>query len=92
MRLLPLLRRAVAVAGLAVDAYIHFTLAHRYDPVAANISQGTLFRIEGAAAIVALLLVVVWRHRAGDAFAWLTAAAGLAVQMTPPDWRPTHPA
>ena len=71
--------RGLASAGLAVDAGIHLKLAHRYTPVASStISEGMLFRLEAIAAIVALLLVVFWRHRAGDAFAWLTAAAGLA--------------
>ncbi|WP_205380437.1 hypothetical protein [Streptomyces sp. MBT27] len=70
--------RGAAAAGLAVDAYVHLELAHRYSPIASSIlSEGALFRIE-AAAIFAALLVVFWRHRAGDAFAWLTAAAGLA--------------
>ena len=71
--------RTVAAAGLAVDAYVHLKLAHRYDPITSSvISQGTLFRIEAVAAIVAIALVLLWRRRAGDAFAWLTAAAGFA--------------
>lgn len=79
MTVLSLALRGVAAAGLAVDAYVHLNLAHHYDPVASSvISQGTLFRIEAAAAILAALLVLFWRHRPGDAFAWLTAAAGLA--------------
>ncbi|ACU72851.1 integral membrane protein [Catenulispora acidiphila DSM 44928] len=79
MPFLPIVLRAVAAAGLAVDAGIHLNLAHRYDPVTSSvISQGTLFRIEAAAAIAAAVLVVLWRRRPGDAFAWLTAAAGLA--------------
>ncbi|WP_194892414.1 hypothetical protein [Catenulispora pinisilvae] len=79
MTAITIVLRGVAAVGLAVDAYVHLHLAHRYDPIASSvISQGTLFRIEAAAAILALLLVVLWRHRAADAFAWLTAAAGLA--------------
>lgn len=79
MTVLSLALRGVAAAGLAVDAYVHLNLAHRYDPVASSvISQGTLFRIEAAAAILAIVLVLLWRRRPGDAFAWLTAAAGLA--------------
>jgi hypothetical protein len=75
----PIVLRGAAAAGLAVDAYIHLKLAHQYSPVTSSfISEGTLFRIEGAAAIIAALLVLFWRHRAGDLFAWLTAAAGLA--------------
>jgi len=79
MTVIPVALRAVAAAGLVVDAYIHLKLAHRYDPISSSvISQGTLFRIEAGAAILAAVLVVLWRRRAGDAFAWLTAAAGLA--------------
>ncbi len=78
MARIPFVMRGAAAAGLAVDAYVHLELAHRYSPIASSIlSEGALFRIE-AAAIFAALLVVFWRHRAGDAFAWLTAAAGLA--------------
>ncbi|MGW8730680.1 hypothetical protein ACWGNF_32155 [Streptomyces sp. NPDC055808] len=79
MARIPFVMRGAASAGLAVDAYVHLDLAHRYSPIASSIlSEGALFRIEAAAAIFAALLVVFWRHRAGDAFAWLTAAAGLA--------------
>lgn len=79
MTLLPAVLRGVAAIGLALDAAIHLKLAHRYDLVASStVSQGTLFRLEAVAAIVAALLVVLWRHRAGDIFAWATAAAGLA--------------
>ncbi|MCX4750421.1 hypothetical protein OG455_33765 [Kitasatospora sp. NBC_01287] len=73
--------RLLAAAGLAVDAAIHLHLADRYDPVSASISQGTLFRAEGAAAGLAVLLVLFWRHRIGDAFAWLVAVAGLAALL-----------
>ncbi|MFI6849322.1 hypothetical protein OG535_37285 [Kitasatospora sp. NBC_00085] len=70
--------RLLAAAGLAVDAAVHARLAGQYDAVTADISQGTLFRAEAAAASLAVVLVLLWRHRVGDAFAWLTAAAGLA--------------
>ncbi|QMU77239.1 hypothetical protein GXW83_17545 [Streptacidiphilus sp. PB12-B1b] len=79
MAAVSLVLRGVAAVGLAVDAYIHLKLAHQYSSVTSStVSEGTLFRIEAAAATIAALLVVFWRHVAGDAFAWLTAAAGLA--------------
>ncbi|SEM18337.1 hypothetical protein [Streptacidiphilus jiangxiensis] len=79
MTALRMLLRGAAAAGLAVDAYVHLKLAHQYSAVAsATISEGTLFRVEGVAAVIAALLVLFWRHRFGDGFAWLTAAAGLA--------------
>ncbi|AUY47651.1 hypothetical protein [Streptomyces sp. CB01881] len=77
-RALDVVLRLLAAAGLAVDAAVHARLAGQYDAVTATISQGTLFRVEAAAASLAVLLVLLWRHRIGDAFAWLTAAAGLA--------------
>jgi len=69
----------VAAAGLAVDAYIHFDLAGNYDPIkTSTISQGTLFRIEAVAAVIAGVLVLVRQNRWTAGFAFLVAAAGTA--------------
>ncbi|MFF1419005.1 hypothetical protein [Streptomyces sp. NPDC058280] len=73
--------RLLAAAGLALDAYLHAHLADRYDAVSASISQGTLFRIEAGLASLAALLVLVWRRKPSDAFAWLVAAGGLALLL-----------
>ncbi|MBY8881299.1 hypothetical protein [Actinacidiphila acidipaludis] len=73
--------RALAAAGLAVDAYVHADLAARYDPISADISQGTLFRVEAALAALAALLLVVWWSRVSAAFAFLVAAGGLALLL-----------
>ncbi|WP_282203306.1 hypothetical protein [Kitasatospora fiedleri] len=73
--------RLVAAAGLAVDAVQHARLAGRYDAVSAGVSQGTLFRVEAGAATLAVLLVLVWRHRLGDLFAWLVAVGGLGALL-----------
>jgi len=78
--------RVVAAAGLAVDAWVHASLAGRYDGVAASISEGTLFRVEAGAASLAALLVLAWRRPLGDLFAWLTAAAGLAALVAYRYW------
>jgi hypothetical protein len=52
--------QAITVVGLAIDAKIHLNLATTYDPVASStISQGDLFRIEGALAIAAAVLVLI---------------------------------
>lgn len=68
----------VTLAGLVIDAYVHFDLAARYDPVASTtLSQGDLFRVEAVAAIVAavgLILRPRW-YTAGLAFAVLAAGA-----------------
>ncbi|MFC5035041.1 hypothetical protein ACQFX6_40220 [Streptomyces sp. DSM 41987] len=68
MAALPMVQRGIATAGLAVDAYIHLKQALPLLPGASStISEGTVFRIE-AAAIITALLVVFWRHRSDDAF------------------------
>ncbi|MFJ6750053.1 MULTISPECIES: hypothetical protein [unclassified Streptomyces] len=73
--------RVLAAAGLAVNAYIHARLADSYDAVAADISQGTLFRVEAGLASLAALLVLIWRRPMADLFAWLVAAGGLALLL-----------
>lgn len=78
MAAIRLLLRLAAALGLAVDAGIHARLAGQYDAVTATISQGTLFRIEAAAAALSVLLVLLWRRRSGDLVSALTAAAGIA--------------
>jgi hypothetical protein len=73
--------RLVVVACLAIDAYVHLVQAHNYDPIKASISQGTLFRYEATAAIVAGALLLI----TGRTFAWIVAflvlAAGFAAVM-----------
>lgn len=69
--------RIAAAVGLVVDAVVHARLAAQYDLVSATLSQGTLFRVEAAAAALAALLVLVWRQPVGDLFAWTTAAVGV---------------
>jgi hypothetical protein len=71
----------VVAAGLAIDAYVHFHLAHGYDGNKASISQGDLFRIEAAVAAVTAVLVLVFRHRLVSALAFLVAAGGVAAVL-----------
>lgn len=71
----------VTVAGLAVDAYVHLSLAGRYDAVRATVSQGELFRAEGIAAILAALLLLVRPGRVTAAIAALVAGGGLAALL-----------
>ena len=64
---------AVTLAGLAIDAYVHFDLAARYDPIASTtLSQGDLFRFEAVASIVAGVALLA-RPR------WYTAGLALLV-------------
>jgi membrane protein required for beta-lactamase induction len=73
-----LVLRLIVAAGLAVDAYVHFDLASDYDGGSAQITQGTLFRIEAIAAVVAAVLVIAFRRWITDLFAFLVAIAGFA--------------
>lgn len=66
----------VTVAGLAVDAYIHFTLAGGYDGVAATFSQGQLFRVEAGMAVIAAILLVVRPNRLTALIAAAVAGGG----------------
>lgn len=67
----------LTAAALAVDAYIHADLASTYDPVAASISQGDLFRIEAGLSSLAALLILLTAARLAWAFAFLVLASAL---------------
>src|SRR5262249_47120319 len=73
--------RLVVAAGLAIDAYVHFPLAHRFDSSNVSVSQGQLFRIEAVAAAIGALLVLVLWHRLVEVLAFLIAAAGAAAVL-----------
>ncbi len=81
-RALELLVRAVAAAGLAVDAYIHLALAGTYDANTGDlVGQGALFRIEAAVAIVAAVLVLAVRRRATDVLVLAVAGSAAVVAL-----------
>ncbi|GAA2272760.1 MULTISPECIES: hypothetical protein [Kitasatospora] len=70
--------QVATAAALAADAYIHADLAPAYDPVGQHISQGTLFRVEAAAAsLAALLVLLLGRRRPVWAFAFLVSLTAL---------------
>jgi hypothetical protein len=75
----------ITAAGLGVDAYVHWHLAPNFDTLVGTgsprISQGELFRLEAALALVAMLLVLATRNRIATAFALLVAAGGLAALL-----------
>ena len=72
----------IVVAGLAVDAYIHFDLASGYDPVkTSTLSQGDLFRAQSVLAILAALLLLVRPRRWTAAIAALVAGSALAAVL-----------
>ncbi|MEP7018097.1 MAG: hypothetical protein ABI899_08780 [Actinomycetota bacterium] len=75
----------VVAAGLAVDAYVHWRLAPGFDGIqgtaSPHFSQGGLFRLEAALAVVAMLLVLLTRSRFGALVAFLVAAGGLGAVL-----------
>jgi hypothetical protein len=72
----------IVVAGLTIDAYIHFNLASNYELIKTRtLSQADLFRIEGAVAIVAALLLLVRPRRYTAALAAIVAGSALLVLL-----------
>jgi hypothetical protein len=72
----------IVAAGLAIDAYVHLDLASTYDVVKTSpLSQGDLFRVEAALAIVAGVALLVRPRRYTAWFAFLVSAGGVAVVL-----------
>ena len=72
----------VVAAGLAIDAYVHLDLASTYDVVkTSTLSQGDLFRVEAALAIVAGVALLVRPRRYTAWFAFLVSAGGVAAVL-----------
>jgi hypothetical protein len=72
----------IVVAGLTIDAYVHFNLATNYELIKTRtLSQADLFRIEGAVAIVAALLLLVRPRRYTAALAATVAGSALLVLL-----------
>ena len=81
MRILRVTLVVVVVVGLGVDAYVHLHLASTFDPIRGTISQGQLFRVEGFAAILAAVFLLVRPGRLSAAVAALVAGGGLAAVL-----------
>jgi hypothetical protein len=72
----------VVVAGLAVDAYVHFDLASSYKGVkSSTLSQADLFRAEAVVALIAAVALLARPRRYTAAFAFLVTAGGLAAVL-----------
>jgi hypothetical protein len=72
----------IVVAGLGVDAYVHFDLASGYDPVKTDtLSQGDLFRAQSVVAILAALLLLLRPRRWTAAIAAVVAGSALAAVL-----------
>jgi hypothetical protein len=69
----------ITVAGLAVDAYVHFHLASTFENnKTSTLSEADLFRLEASAAVVAGVAVLLRPRRYTAGLAFLVAAAGTA--------------
>jgi hypothetical protein len=67
----------IVVAGLAVDAFVHFDLASAFKNIkTSTVSEDELFRAEATVAVLAALAVLVRPRRYTAAFAFAVAAAG----------------
>jgi hypothetical protein len=76
------LLRLVTSGALAIDAYIHADLAHRYDPNRlATLSQGDLFRIEAGLSASAALALLLTARRIGWMVAFAVAASALRATL-----------
>ena len=82
MSVLRKLLLVLVAAGLLVDAYVHWHLAPTFDGISGTgsprITEGMLFRVEAASAVVALVVAVIARRRWAVALAFLVAIGGLA--------------
>lgn len=73
---------SIVVAGLAVDAFVHFHLAASYAGVrSASLSQADLFRVEGALAVIAAVALLVRPRRWTAGLAFLVSAGGVAAVL-----------
>jgi len=72
------LLRVATAAALGIDAVVHWQNASAYDAVTATITQGELFRVEAAAAVVTGLLVLVRPRPSSWVAALLVGASALA--------------
>lgn len=75
--------RAATAAALVIDAVVHFQDAHFYDAnTGALLDQGQLFRIQGVAAILVAVLLLVWPRWQSWLLAFLVAASACAAVVT----------
>ncbi|MDQ2958422.1 MAG: hypothetical protein M3Y42_15855 [Actinomycetota bacterium] len=67
----------IAVAGLVVDAYVHFHLASAFTGNKTSVlSESDLFRAEATVAVIAAVALLLRPRRYTALFAFLVAAAG----------------
>lgn len=67
----------IVVAGLAVDAFVHFDVASGYQQVkSSTLTESALFRAEGIVALIAAAALLLRPRRYTAAFAFLVTAGG----------------
>lgn len=72
----------IVLAGLAIDAYVHFHLASAFrHNRTSTLSETDLFRAEAVVAIIAAVALLLRPRRYTAAFAFLVAAAGFAAVL-----------
>ncbi|HEU5271166.1 MAG TPA: hypothetical protein VFU36_14665 [Jatrophihabitans sp.] len=72
----------IVVAGLAIDAYVHFHLASAFaHNRTSTLSEADLFRVEAVLAIIAAVALLLRPRRYTAAFAFLVAAGGFAAVL-----------
>jgi hypothetical protein len=72
----------IVLAGLAVDAYVHFDLASGYQGVKSSVlSEADLFRAEAVVALIAAVALLARPRRYTAAFAFLVTAGGTAAVL-----------
>jgi hypothetical protein len=74
---LSLVLAVLVAAGLGYDAWVHLHLASGYDAVGSTVTQGALFRVEAALAVVAGIAVLLSDRRLVWVAAGLTGLAGV---------------
>lgn len=75
--------RGATAAALVIDAVVHFQDAHFYDANTGTLlDQGQIFRIQGVAAIIVALAVLVWPRWWSWLLAFLVAASACAAVIT----------
>src|SRR3954447_21446526 len=74
------LLRGLTAAGLLVDAYVHARLVGRYAPNqgTAALSQGDLFRVEAAVAVLAAAALLAFDRRTTWLLAFFVSASALS--------------
>jgi hypothetical protein len=78
---LALLLRLIAVAGLAIDVWVHATLESTYAGLGGTLTQGRLFGAEAVVAGVVGLWLLLTGHRLAWVAAFLVAASALGAVM-----------